>query len=288
MLRCRFFSGTAYRHSPTAVYQHNARDECDRAPMKFQDFGLALLMFWATNGLSQAPPPDLSGVWRLNAQASHFSGSPPAEMWVRLEQNGPDITITIRGDEEEVEKLRIGSDDNQGQIHGAPMKSAAKWDGSTLAVDSVATFGADELRMNDRWTLSPDGKSLTFQERHQFKTEPAGDETMVFDKQPNETWEPTFKPMTAELKYKNIQVMKGMPATRLMPVMMMFTKSLGIECSYCHVPGEFAKDDKPAKATARRMLKMVHQINDENFAETSPVSCWTCHRGSTKPESQPK
>ncbi len=30
------------------------------------------------------------------------------------------------------------------------------------------------------------------------------------------------------------------------------------------------------------MLKMVHQINDENFAETRAVSCWTCHRGSTE------
>ena len=255
---------------------------------RFQKFAMYFLMAGAAHSLPQQSPPNLSGIWRLNPQASHFSGSPPAEMWVRVEQNGPNITITIRGEEETVEKLRIGSDDNQGQIHGAPMKSAARWDGSTLAIDSVATFGADELRMSDRWTLSPDGQTLTFQEHHQFKAEPAGDEAMVFEKQPNAAWAPSFVPPTAELKYKNIQVMKGMPASRLMPVMMMFTKSLGVECSYCHIPGEFAKDDKPTKETARRMLKMVHQINDQNFAETRSVSCWTCHRGSTKPESQPK
>ncbi len=224
----------------------------------------------------------------MNPQASRFAGSPPTSMRVRIEQNGPDITITIRSDEETVEKLRIGSDDNHNQIHGAPMKSSATWRGTVLAVDSLATFGADELRMNDRWTRSPDGRSLTFEEHHQFKTEPAGDETMVLEKEPNAAWEPSFVPPTAEVKYKNIQIMKGMPASRLMPVMIMFTKSLGVECSYCHIPNDFAKDDKPTKATARRMLKMVHQINDENFGENRSVSCWTCHRGSTKPESQPK
>ncbi len=142
--------------------------------------------------------------------------------------------------------------------------------------------------MSDRWTLSPGGQALTFQEHHQFKAEPAGEETMVFEKQPDCGLGAFLRTPTAELKYKNIQVMKGMPASRLMPVMMMFTKSLGVECSYCHNSNEFAKDDKPTKATARRMLKMVHQINDQNFVETRPVSCWTCHRGSTKPESQPK
>jgi hypothetical protein len=249
---------------------------------------MLFLIVCAARALPQQSPPDLSGVWSLNPKVRQASGRPPSEMQVRIEQGGSGITITIRGDEEEIEKLRIGTDNNHNQIHGAPMISAVKWEGSTLVVDSVATFGADELRMNDRWTLSSDGQTLTFQEHHQFKAEPAGDETMVFEKQNDATWAPSFVPPTAELKYKNIQVMKGMPASRLMPVMMMFTKSLGVECNYCHVPDEFAKDDKPTKATARRMLKMVHQINDENFAETRPVACWTCHRGSTKPESQPK
>ncbi len=151
--------------------------------MRFQKLAIYFLTVGISQALPQQSPPDLSGVWRLNPQASHFSGSPPVEMWVRVEQNGPDITITIRGEEETVEKLRIGSDDNLGQIHGAAMKSAARWDGSTLAIDSVATFGADELHMSDRWTLSPGGQALTFQEHHQFKAEPAGEETMVFEKQ---------------------------------------------------------------------------------------------------------
>jgi hypothetical protein len=73
-----------------------------------------------------------------------------------------------------------------------------------------------------------------------------------------------------------------------MSVMMLFTKWLGVECNYCHVPNEFEKDDKPAKGTARKMLNMVHQINDANFPTNRVVSCWMCHRGNSKPEAFPK
>ncbi|HEY6392639.1 MAG TPA: c-type cytochrome [Bryobacteraceae bacterium] len=95
-------------------------------------------------------------------------------------------------------------------------------------------------------------------------------------------------PKPAEEVYKNIQVMKGVPAPRLMGAMQFFTKSLGVECSYCHVPNEFDKDDKAPKNTARKMLTMVHQINGDNFPNNQVVSCWMCHRGSAKPEAFPK
>jgi len=95
-------------------------------------------------------------------------------------------------------------------------------------------------------------------------------------------------PKPAEEVYKNIQVMKGVPAPRLMGAMQFFTKSLGVECGYCHVPNEFDKDDKAPKNAARKMLTMVHQINGDNFPNNQVVSCWMCHRGSAKPEAFPK
>ena len=215
-------------------------------------------------------------------------------MQVKIEQNSQDITIFFRArnhgqDEVNTERLRIGSSDNKNEIHGAPMISKAAWDGATLTVDSVAKFGSQELRMNDRWSLSPDKQTLTFQERHQFGAEPQPTEdTQVFDRQPDASWEPPQPPKPAEQVYKNIQILKGVPAPRLMGAMQFFTKSLGVQCDYCHVPNEFDKDDKPTKATARKMLNMVHQINQANFPDNQVVSCWMCHRGSAKPEAFPK
>jgi len=88
---------------------------------------------------------------------------------------------------------------------------------------------------------------------------------------------------------KNIQVLAGMPSSQLLPVMHFMRASLGVRCDYCHVAenGKYWIDDKPAKQTARRMLRMVFEINKENFGGQPVVTCNTCHRGSTKPVSVP-
>ena len=240
-----------------------------------------------------APAQDMSGVWRWNPEKSKPSGKPPEDMRAKIEQNGQQISITLRsrhGGVEETETARfiVGPNENANQIHGAPMKSFASWEGQTLVVKSTAMFGGKELRMTDRWTLSKDGNSLTFEEHHQFGDEAAGDDTVVFDRQPASEWKPDEKPKPAEEVYKNIQIMKGVPAPRLMTVMGFFTRWLGVECNHCHMGSEFEKDDKPAKQTARKMLLMVRVINKDNFGDRGPVTCWMCHRGSATPESLPK
>jgi photosynthetic reaction center cytochrome c subunit len=94
-------------------------------------------------------------------------------------------------------------------------------------------------------------------------------------------------PKPAEEVYKNIQIMKGVPADRLKAAMSNLTKWLDVECTYCHVEGQFEKDDKPAKQTARKMFQMVRTINQTNFAGSPGVTCWTCHRGQAKPQFLP-
>jgi len=95
--------------------------------------------------------------------------------------------------------------------------------------------------------------------------------------------QPEDKP--AEQVYKNIQVMKGMPASRLLPGMNRLTQFLGVDCAHCHVPDAFDKDDKPAKQTARKMFELVRTINAT--LNTNRVTCYTCHRGQPQPVSMP-
>ncbi len=109
----------------------------------------------------------------------------------------------------------------------------------------------------------------------------------VFGAVPAMSQEPTAPPKPAEEVYKNIQVLKGMPAPHLIDVMKSFTHSLGVKCSFCHVEGAFDKDDKPEKLTARKMLVMAQGINKDNFGGERRVTCWTCHRGAEEPESAP-
>jgi hypothetical protein len=91
--------------------------------------------------------------------------------------------------------------------------------------------------------------------------------------------------------FKNIQMLKAMPAARLLKVMELgYSKSLGVNCTYCHVVDQWAKDDKPTKQIAREMMKMVGSINSDYLkniknlkSETPMINCTTCHRGQVKP-----
>ncbi len=94
-------------------------------------------------------------------------------------------------------------------------------------------------------------------------------------------------PKLAEEQFKNIQALKGIPADELVPSMQFIAASLGVECEFCHMRNEFAKDDKKPKVTARKMINMVMAINKENFEGHREVTCYSCHRGSTDPVGTP-
>ena len=99
-------------------------------------------------------------------------------------------------------------------------------------------------------------------------------------------------PAFAAPPYTNLQVLpKDITRDQLLGNMKFFAQSLGVRCTHCHAGAEgkldFASDAKPEKATARKMLAMVHRINSQDFGVTDfanvKVTCYTCHRGSLKP-----
>jgi len=99
----------------------------------------------------------------------------------------------------------------------------------------------------------------------------------------------------AEQVFKNIQVLKGVPAGRLLSIMERgYTRALGVRCDYCHVINEWEKDDKETKQTAREMVRMNALINTELKkiktieADNPTVNCSTCHRGQPKPGAGPR
>ena len=85
---------------------------------------------------------------------------------------------------------------------------------------------------------------------------------------------------------KNLKILK-IPASELMPVMMIFSASLGVKCVFCHVENDFASDEKPEKETARMMIAMVHEINAKFPDGKMHVGCFTCHRGDKEPKVTP-
>lgn len=92
---------------------------------------------------------------------------------------------------------------------------------------------------------------------------------------------------TAGEVFKNVQVLKDIPANQLIPSMEFISSSLGVRCGFCHVEGAFYKDTKQSKLTARHMIQMELAINKANFGGRTEVTCYTCHRGMTHPVGVP-
>lgn len=90
----------------------------------------------------------------------------------------------------------------------------------------------------------------------------------------------------------NLQVLQGLSPIQLQRTMNTVRASLGVHCDFCHVVTEeggwqWARDDKETKRTARRMMRMVMDINRGQFEGRPVVGCNTCHRGAQRPSSTP-
>jgi hypothetical protein len=92
-------------------------------------------------------------------------------------------------------------------------------------------------------------------------------------------------------KFKNIKVLKTLPADRLIPVMHDWSTSLGVKCDFCHVVTAehtgFERDDKPTKNVARQMVTMVNDMNRREKPLDNRATCYMCHHGRPEPEFRP-
>jgi len=87
--------------------------------------------------------------------------------------------------------------------------------------------------------------------------------------------------------FKNIQVLKDMPASQLGQAMDFMAASLGVACDFCHTSA-MESDEKSTKLTTRQMIVMTAGINKQWFSGFAVVNCYTCHRGRTSPASVPE
>jgi len=106
---------------------------------------------------------------------------------------------------------------------------------------------------------------------------------------------------------KNIQVLpKDWSIQQISAFMRTFTAGLGVQCTFCH-EADRSLDTKKEKLVARKMITMLMAINDQYLKDvgdplpaaappapgappTVPpmkVTCYTCHRGTTKPLTAP-
>jgi hypothetical protein len=94
-----------------------------------------------------------------------------------------------------------------------------------------------------------------------------------------------------------VTVLTGLTVPEFEQEMQHFVQALGVSCGGCHIGrGNFASDDNERKVTARRMIEMTKALNAQHFPSYRPavgesvlgrVTCFTCHKGETKPKAAP-
>ena len=98
-------------------------------------------------------------------------------------------------------------------------------------------------------------------------------------------------PAFAAPEHKNLQVLpKDISKDDLKKMMDGFTEQLGVKCTFCHVVDQYEKDERPHKADARRMIKLVLDMKAKKADYFGPrvkeavITCSLCHRGKAEPE----
>jgi hypothetical protein len=147
-----------------------------------------ILLAFACTALPALAKPNFSGDWKLNTSKSTFGQMPaPSSMTSKVVHEDPKLKNTIKqsgeqGDFETESNYTTDGKECTNQLFGNDVKSIVKWDGETLSIDTKAKFGDNDVAIQDKWSLSEDGKTLTV--ARSFKSAMGeGVQKLVFEKQ---------------------------------------------------------------------------------------------------------
>ena len=101
------------------------------------------------------------------------------------------------------------------------------------------------------------------------------------------------RPQVGMVDVPTVKVLRGYTVPEFEAEMQLMNQALGVACGHCHVRNNFASEENPRKAVARRMIEMTQAINKQFFPEhrgqaeesrLGKVTCFTCHQGLERPK----
>ncbi|HEX7362910.1 MAG TPA: photosynthetic reaction center cytochrome c subunit family protein [Bryobacteraceae bacterium] len=245
-----------------------------------------------------AQTPNLSGVWTANLQKSHIAGPPVTQYLVMFQpttgRKGQKLVKSITGMhtkyglEKSVLTFRDDGKPMTTPYEGIPTRVTASWHGSELTM-TARVAGTPRL-IESTYRLSVGGRMLTIDSTVTGGRRPEHS-TIVLAKQPQSAAAPLLAPEpTAGEHFKNVKTaeLKNLPVSQFIDHMHYFAWSLGTNCEFCHVRGDFASDQKKHKKRARKMIHMAATIDQVNFHGHPNVRCFTCHEGHHHPLRYPQ
>jgi len=117
--------------------------------------------------MTSASVVNFSGAWHLNLEKSQLKGPTPQRIDVRIHHEGIAVTqsvtvVSASGEEQQTEFVFRTDGTATPFTHGGNAgEVTARWQGSTLVVETRLTVGNREMLFRDHWTLSADESVLT-------------------------------------------------------------------------------------------------------------------------------
>jgi len=156
--------------------------------MRFSAKYLAMALALILLALPALAKPNFSGDWKVNVSKSEFGQMPaPSSMTGKITHQDPSLKVAIKqsGERGEFEYEMSYSTDGKettNEIRDNTMKSTAKWDGDVLVIDTKGSFGGNDVTIQDKMSLSADGKTLTLK-RHFSSSMGEADQALILEKQ---------------------------------------------------------------------------------------------------------
>jgi hypothetical protein len=146
---------------------------------------IATSLFLAASQAQAAP--NFSGEWKMNSVKSDFGQVPMPDLLTRtIKHSDPVLEISThqKGSQgERTTQLKYTTDGKEciNKLPSGDAKGTAKWQGSSLVVESSLEVQGGTSKQRETWTLSDGGKVLTIQNHVSGQRE--FDVKYVFDKQ---------------------------------------------------------------------------------------------------------
>ena len=115
--------------------------------------------------------PNFTGDWKLNPSKSSFGDFPaPSSMTMKIGHEDPNLKVATsmasdRGEFTWEAAYTTDGKECTNTMRDNESKSVVTWEGDTLIINTKASFGGNDVTINDKWTLAGDGKTLTVERK---------------------------------------------------------------------------------------------------------------------------
>ncbi len=136
-----------------------------------------------------ADNPNFTGEWKMNASRSNFGPVPAPDLLTRsIKHNDPSLEITThqkgaRGESTSELKYTTDGKPASNKVQGLDSTGTARWEGSTLVIESWLQVQGNEIKGKEVWSLSDGGRTLTIHNHASLPKQGDFDTTLVLEKQ---------------------------------------------------------------------------------------------------------